>query len=167
MLCDVIYDQILYGQFTLSSFNNEARNAFVERTVTRHKPGTNYKVVDEPLVIFAVLQWLYHNTAFSVFKCLFRDIHKHQKRKNSFEAYLAFHVRTVFETALDLDAVFTFRDDFARRGRTDLAWQHETFELVTVFHADRNNPYVSVVTPSCGSAADVGFLAKSGKEVLE
>jgi hypothetical protein len=166
-LCEAIYDQILYGYFTLSSFTNEARDTFVEYGFARHKPGTNHTVIDEPLAILAALQWLYHSNTFSMFKCLSHDIHKHQKRKNGFEAYLVFYMRTVFETTPELDAVFTFRDDFARRGKTDLAWQHENFELVTVVHADRSNPHISVVTPSCGPAPKVGFLAKSGKEVLE
>ena len=60
-----------------------------------------------------------------------------------------------------------FESDFARRRQTDLAWQHENFELVTVVHADGNDPQVSVVTPSCGPASNVGFSAESGEAVLE
>jgi hypothetical protein len=166
-LCDVIYDQILYGSFTLSSFSSKSTDAFIEYGFARYKPGINDAVIDEPLPILAALQWLYHSGTFSMFKSLSRDIDKHQTRKNGFEAYLAFYMRTVFQTAPKLDEIFTFRDDFARRGGSDLAWQHEHFELVTVAHADAENPQVFVVTPDCGPASNVGFLAKSGEEVLE
>jgi hypothetical protein len=124
-------------------------------------------VLDEPLAILAAFQWVNKNAHFSLFECLRHDIERHSKRKNSFEAYLAFHLRKVFETSPELDAVFTFRDDFARR-MDSIPWQHEQFELVTVVAtADRNNPRISVVTPSCGSSSNIGFLADSGEEVLE
>jgi hypothetical protein len=163
-----IYDQILYGRYCLSSFTSEDRATFVEYGFARHKPGTKDTVLDEPLAILAALQWVNQNAKLSLFECLRHDIERHSKRKNGFEAYLAFHLRKVFETAPELDAVFTFRSDFAQRSRTDLPWQHENFELVTVVPTtDRNNPRVSVVTPSCGSSSNVGFVADSGEEVLE
>jgi hypothetical protein len=167
-LSRVIYDQILYGRYTLSAFSCEEKATFVRYGFARHKPGTDDTVLDEPLAILAALQWVNQNAKLSLFECLRHDIARHSKRKNGFEAYLAFHMRTIFETAPELDAVFTFRSDFALRGSTDLPWQHEKFELVTVVAtADRNNPRVSVVTPSCGSSSNIGLLATSGEEVLE
>jgi hypothetical protein len=167
-LSDAIYDQILYGRYSLSSFASAERAAFVQYGFARHKPGTNDEVLDEPLAILAALQWINQRANFSMFECLCRDIDRHSKRKNGFEAYLAFHLRKVFETAPALDTVFTFRSDFAKRGRTDLAWQHEYFELVTVVATeDGKNPHVSMVTPSCGSSSNVSFLPDSGEEVLE
>ena len=149
------------------SFTSKAKGAFIEYGFARKQPGIDDTVIDEPLAILAALQWLYHRETFSMFKCLSHNIHKHENRKNGFEAYLAFYMRTVFQTAPKLDTVFTFRSDFAQRGETDLAWQHENFELVTVVDANTTNPEVSVVTPSCGPASNVGFLAHSAKEVLE
>jgi hypothetical protein len=163
-----ICDQILYGRYSLSSFTSTERATFIQYGFARHKPGTNDEVLDEPLAILAALQWINQHAKFSMFECLRRDIERHSKRKNGFEAYLAFHLRKVFETAPRLDTVFAFRSDFAKRDREDLTWQRENFELVTVVAAeDRNNPHVSVVTPSCGSSSNVGFLADSGEEVLE
>ena len=167
-LANAIYDQILYGHYSLSSFSSQDRASFVEYGFARRKPGTRDTVLDEPLATLAALQWLNQSAHLSLFECLRRDIERHSKRKNGFEAYLAFHLRKIFETAPELDTVFTFRNDFARRGRTDIPWQHEQFELVTVVATeDRNNPRISVITPHCGPSSNIGFLAYSGEEVSE
>jgi len=97
MLCNAIYDQVLYGSHTLRRFADATRNAFLEIGFARHIHKVNYMVIDEPLAILAALQWLYNSQAFSMFKILRDNIHKHETRKNEFEAYLAFYMRTVFE----------------------------------------------------------------------
>jgi len=76
-------------------------------------------------------------------------------------------MRKVFEKVPKLCSVFTFREDFASRIGADLDWMSELFELLTVVHTDKNDPDISIVTPSCGPASNVGFLAISGEEVLE
>ena len=118
-------------------------------------------------MILAALRWLNQNAQLSLFECLRHDIERHSKCKNGFETYLAFHLRKVFETVPELDAVFTFRSDFARWITSDLSWQHENFELVTVVNANCKDPLVSVVTPSCGPSSNVGLLALRGEDVVE
>jgi hypothetical protein len=76
------------------------------------------------------------------------------------EPLLAYYIREIFETPQKLDAVFTFRSDFA--SRTDLSWQHDAFELVTVSRAK-----VSPITRNSGPSSSIGFIAVSGEEVLE
>jgi len=77
-----------------------------------------------------------------------------------------FYLRHVFDTASALDSIFTFREDFAKR--TDLAWQHEQFDLVTVVTpANKNDLQISVLTPSSGCSSNVGFTAKSGEDVAQ
>ncbi len=49
-------------------------------------------VVDEPLAVLAAVQWLDQNPEFSMFRHVYRDIHKHATRKNGFEAYLVFYL---------------------------------------------------------------------------
>jgi hypothetical protein len=167
-MSQVVHGQIVYGCHSLGSFTSAERATFVEYGFARHRNGINDTVLDEPLAILAALHWLNERPPFSLVECLRHDIGKHSNRKNSFESYLTFYLRKIFETAPTLDAVFTFRDDFARRGSTDLAWQHEKFELVTVTAtADRNNPLVSVVTPTSGPSSNIGFLAESGDDVLQ
>jgi hypothetical protein len=167
-LCSAVYDQILWGRYDLGSFTTIERATFVEHGFARRKSGTDQTVFDEPLAILAAINWLNQTARFSLFNYLRRDIHKHSKRQNGFEAYLAFYMRQIFETGAKLDSVFTFRDDFAARGGKDLTWQHEVFELVTVVGAaDRTNLDISVVTPSSGPSSSVGFLADSGEEVVE
>jgi len=158
-----IYDQILYGRYSLSAFASADRATFVEYGFARHKSTIRDTVIDEPLAILAALQWVNKSAKLSLFECLRHDIGRHSKRKNGFEAYLAFYLRKVFEMTPELDAVFTFRKDFA-----GLPWCHDKFELVTVSNpGNGSDPLISVVTPSCGPSSNVGFLANSGEEVLE
>jgi hypothetical protein len=90
-LCDAIYDQILYGRYTLSSFSTQEKATFVEYGFARHRRRDT--VIDEPLAILAGLQWISQSsTKFSMFKCLSRNINKHSNRQNGFEAYLAFYL---------------------------------------------------------------------------
>ena len=123
-------------------------------------------MIDEPLAILAARKWVNTSAKYQLSKYLLNNTHKHATRQNGFEAYLAFYIRAVFEGAPVLDAVFTFRDDFATQGRADLAWQHEQFELVTVVHS-RDERRVSVVTPSSGPSSNVGSSANSPREVLD
>ena len=160
MLADVVFTQFVYGSYSLSSIDSPYRATFVQYGFARHKTGTRTEVIDEPLIIFAALTWLKKQKQFSLLDCLRRDIHMHSTRRNGFEAYLAYYIREIFETPQKLDAVFTFRSDFA--SRTDLSWQHDTFELVTVSKAK-----VSPITKSSGPSSSIGFIAVSGEEVLE
>ena len=66
-------------------------------------------MVDEPMAILAAMKWLDQKPEFSMFTFLHRDIGKHTLRRNGFEAYLVFHLREAFKTALKLNEVFTFR----------------------------------------------------------
>ena len=101
-----------------------------------------------------------------MFRHLYRNIGNHAPRKNGFEAYLAFYLRKVFETTPTLDTVFTLRKEFVRR--KDLPWQHENFELVTVFATDdEHRPQVEVIMPFSGPSSTFGFLARSNEEVLD
>jgi hypothetical protein len=142
-------------------------DAFIEYGFARTKSGED--VIDEPLAITAAWNWFDTNKhyRYSLLDCLRRDIDKHAPRKNGFEAYLAFYVRKVFENTARLNEVFTFRSDFARRMNTDLPWQGEEFELVTVSIAeDTNQRTVSVVTPLSRPSSNVGFLASTDDDVL-
>jgi hypothetical protein len=119
-------------------------------------------VIDEPLAILAAMGWFTPSPRFSMFNRLHNDIDKHSPCQNGFEAYLAFYLRHVFVTAPALDEVFTFRYDFTQR--SDLAWQHEEFELVTVVDL-ANAPHVSVLTPSSGAFPNLGLLTEEDDQV--
>jgi hypothetical protein len=165
-LRNALFNQLLYGSYSLEAFEPEERDAVITMGFARHKPG-NITVIDEPLAILAGLTWLSAIAPLSLLECLRHDIGKHSPkhspRKNGFEAYLAFHLRKLFETTPKLNQVFTFRDDFARM--SDLSWQHEEFDLVTLCNSHESQ--ISVVTPSCGPSSNVGLLAQSNDEVLE
>jgi hypothetical protein len=116
------------------------------------------------MAILAAFHYLDRKASFSFSNCLHRNIDKHSPRTNGFEAYLAFYVRLVFARGIILDSIFPFRSDFAHR--SDLAWQHEEFQLVTVVATEnKDEPRISVVTPSSGPSSGFGFIAKSGEEV--
>jgi hypothetical protein len=157
MLADAIFTQFVYGSYSLGSIDSPSRATFVQYGFARHRTGTRAVVIDEPLMIFAALTWLKKQKHFSLLDCLRRDIHMHSTRRNGFEAYLAYYIREIFETPQKLDAVFTFRSDFA-----DLSWQHDAFELVTVSRAK-----VSPITRNSGPSSSIGFIAVSGEEVLD
>jgi len=163
-LRDILYDQLLYGKYNEDLFSTPQKELFVEYGFARHLPTKT--VIDEPLAILAARQWVDINTKHPLSKYLQNNIRKHVTRQNGFEAYLAFYFRAVFENTPVLDAIFTFRGDFAEQGKADLAWQHEQFELVTVVHSG-NELRVSVVTPSSGPSSNVGSLANSPREVLD
>jgi hypothetical protein len=160
-LSEVMFQQTLYGCYSLRSFTAAHRAKFIEYGFARHKPSVTSPVIDEPLAIMAALTWLNKNAHFSLVKCLRHDIGKHS---HGFEAYFAYYIRKVFETPKKLDEVFTFRSDFVKRA--DVAWQREDFELVTVVVADGGQPMVSVVRPFDGPSSNIGFRATSGEEVL-
>jgi hypothetical protein len=159
-LCKVIYEQILYKRYALHAFSQEDTASFVQYGFARHRDEK--MVINEPLAVLAAMRWFGQQSHFSMFNWLRSDINKHSKRQNGFEAYLTFYLRQVFEDTEKLDTVFTLRGDFAH-----LAWQREAFELVTVVNANCEKPRVSVVTPASGPSSNVGFLAESGKEVLQ
>ena len=165
-LSRVICEQVIYGRYSLGSLASSERSTFVEYGFARIKQVEGLTQLDEPLAILAAMQWVNNNAQLSMFECLQNDIGKHSHRQNGFEAYLAFHMRKVFETTPRLDSVFEFRSDFARRVQKDLSWLQEEFELVTV-STTNGVTNVSVVTPSCGPSSNIGFLANSGDEVLE
>ena len=165
-LCDVLYDQIVYGQYSLIPFApKDEIESFIEYGFARTRREDH--VIDEPLVIMAAWDWLDQNGHFKILNILQRSIGKHAPRKNRFEAYLAFYMRKVFERTPRLDDVFIFRKDFALRKSTDLSWLKDPFELVIVSTAaGTNERKISVVTPSCGPSSNVGFLAKTDDDVL-
>jgi hypothetical protein len=154
-----LFDQILYGSYTMDHFESKEQEKFIELGFARYKTGDK-TVIDEPLAILAAMHWLNNNAEFSLFEFLRHGIDKHSPRKNGFEAYLVFYFRKVFEVAPKLDEVFTFRDDFARM-REQIPWQSEEFELVTVTGTE-----VSAVMPSCGPSSNVGLMA-SNNDVSE
>lgn len=125
-------------------------------------------VIDEPLVIMAAWNWLEMNGHFSLLQLLQLEVGKHATRKNGFEAYLTFYIRKVFESKTTrLNDIFIFRSDFARREDSDLSWQKDEFELVTVSTpAGTDQQKISIVTPSCGPSSNVGFLAQTDDAVL-
>jgi hypothetical protein len=123
-------------------------------------------VIDKPLAILTAVQWLNQMSHFAMFKYLLHDIDSHCYRQNGFEGFLVFYLRMVFKTVPQLERVFTFRKDFAEWRETDLAWQQEQFELVTIVN-NSNGPQVSVVTSSSGGLSSIGFIAASGREVLD
>jgi len=173
VLCDALYGQIIYGSYSLTSFLTDVDiESFIEhgiaRTISIEHVTDEEHIIDEPLAIMALSNWLDEKRRFSLLDCLRREIGKHAPRKNAFEAYLAFYVRKVFEKTARLNDVFTFRNDFARRKRLDLSWQMEEFELVTVsIPAGTDKQKISVVTPSCGPSSNAGFLAKTDDDVLK
>lgn len=146
--------------------------AFIEhgfaRTISRKHIIDEEHVIDEPLAIMAVSNWLDEKRRFSLLECLQREISKHAPGKNAFEAYIAFYVRKAFEKTARLNDVFTFRRDFARRKDSDLSWQTDEFELVIVsIPAGADERRISVVTPSSGPSSNLGFLAKTDDDVLK
>jgi hypothetical protein len=165
----VLYEQIVYGSYTLSS-NAPQKDikTFIEYGIARTK-SEKTDVIDEPLAIMAAWDWLDSDdrAPYSLLDSLQDDIEKHAPRKNGFEAYLAFYVRKALEESTKLNNLFTFRSDFALRKYSDLSWQEENFELVTVsISEDTNQQAVSVVTPLSGPSSNVGFLAETDEDVL-
>ena len=157
---------MVYGSFSLAPFapKNEI-GTFIEFGVARTR--LEEQVIDEPLAIMAISNWLYEEGRFSLLDCLRRELGKHAPRKNGFQAYLAFYIHKVFEKASRLNDVFSFRGDFARRQGSDLPWQSEEFELVTVSSpVGTGEQQTSVVAPLRGPSSNVGFLAKTDDEVL-
>ena len=159
---NAVYDQIYCGDYALTEFSEKEKESFIVYGFARHRDDK--KVIDEPLALLAALHWANRSTEFSLFKWACRDIANHSQHKNGFEVYLTYYLRKVFEETPELDAVFTFRSDFA--SRRDLAWQHEIVELVSVTDME-NEPQICVTTLSSGPASNVGFKAESDAEVLE
>jgi hypothetical protein len=86
VLCDVLYGQIVHGSYSLKSFEPEHVASFIQFGFARTKSGEN--VIDEPLAIMAMWNWLGgkgHFSAFSLFDCLQRKIGTHAPRKNGSE----------------------------------------------------------------------------------
>jgi len=162
ILCDMLYQQILYGFFTFPEFS-EKNASFVQYSIARYKGQWNTEpVMDEPLVILAAMRFLHQQQKNWTFNYLRLEIHDHSSRRNGLEGYLVYYLREVFTNAKKLDTIFTLRHDFHR-----LAWQHEEFELVTVVNANQDKPQVSVVTPTSGPSSHVGLRANSGEEVVQ
>jgi hypothetical protein len=166
VLCDILYGQIVYGCYSLNLFApKDDIGAFIEHGFALTRSGED--VIDEPLAIMAAWNWLDENGLFLLLDCLQREVGKHAPQKKGLEAYLAFYVRKVFEKTTRLNDIFTFRSDFACRTESDLSWQKEEFELVTVsIPPDKDEWEISTVTPSCGPSSNIGFLAKTDDDVL-
>lgn len=154
---------MVYGCFHLTPFAPEDDiKALIEYGFARTRSGED--VLDEPLAIMAAWNRLEDKDHFSLLDCLQQEIGKHAPRKNAFEAYLAFYLRKVFEKSARLNDVFIFRSDFA--SKSDLSWQAEEFELVSVSKAGTDEQKISIVTPSRGPSPNVGLLAQTNDDVL-
>ena len=166
-LAGVLYDQMLYGTYSLMKFSEEEQAPFIEYGFARTRAGptspkTSQTVLDEPTAILAAMTWVDQNTQLSVSEALRHDIGKPSNTGNGFENYLAFYVRTFFKTPKKLDELFEFRSDF-----DEIDWKSEKFELVTVSRAaGSDQPLVSIVTPASGPSSNIGLRAKTGEDVL-
>jgi hypothetical protein len=167
VLSHVLYDQLLYGRFSLGAFSPKEKDDFVRYGFARYVNHGKDVTFDEPIVILAVYHWLVLKGKFSLYECALHNLSNHASRQNGFEAFLVLYMRLVFETSPVLSEIFTFRSDFARRVTTDLAWQNEPFELVTVAKGQDNTHNICVVTPFSGPSSVWGFTADSGKDVVE
>jgi hypothetical protein len=138
----------------------------MEYGLARIKMGEN--VIDESLPITAAWNWFDIKGSLQQYTLLdhLRRHINHAPRGNGFKAYLAFYFRKVFEKGAKLDDVFTFRSDFALRKKSDLSWQKERFELVAL-SAPAGTHQVSLVTPSRGPCANIGFEAESDDDVVD
>ena len=145
-LCDIVFSQMLFGECLLDDFGDQVKEDFVQYGFARFARGTT--MIDEPLAILAAIEWLSQDPKFSLSHRLHRDIGKHSPRQNGFEVFLTFYLRYVFERAPALDEVFTFRSDYAKG--SDLAWQREKFELVTVV-GPADNIKITPLTSYSGS----------------
>ena len=103
VLWRALYGQIVYGSYTLNSFvrKEDDIKALIECGFARTRSGE--AVIDEPLAIMAAWKWFDNKRQFSLLNCLQEDVGKYSPRKNGFEAYLAFYLRKVFETATRLN----------------------------------------------------------------
>jgi hypothetical protein len=163
-LSEALWDQFLYGSCSLKESSSDVREKFIEVGFARYKWKARIEVViDEPLPILAAAHWLNQRAAFTLLEGLRHNIARHSPRKNGFEAYLAVHLRKVFETPQKLNEVFTFRSDFA--SRDNLSWQRDDFELVTVT-TSLGRRQISPVTPSSGPSCNFG-LRGGINELLE
>ena len=163
-LCNILHEQFLYGHYVRDCLTPPQQAIFVEYGFARHRDAET--VIDEPLAILAALRWMKRSTEYSLFKRLYCNIDNHSTHWNGFEACLVFYLRTVFQDAPPLHAIFPFRSDFAWRANTDRVWQYEEFKLVMVVDS-RNTPRISVVSPSSGPSPNIGFQAQSGRDVLD
>jgi hypothetical protein len=166
-LSHAIYDQLLYGRFSLVAFSCKEKEDFVQYGFARYVNQGKEVMFDEPMPILAAYKWLDSHGKFSLDECMRRNISNHAPRQNGFESFLIFYTRLVFETSPVLSEIFTFRSDFARRVTKDLAWQNEQFELVTVSAGQDNTHNISIVTSSCGPSSILGYTADTGQEVVE
>ena len=163
-LAGILFDQMLYGTYSLMEFSTEERANFIEYGFARTKagPGSPQTVLDEPIAILAAMNWVNQNAQLSFSECIRHDIGKHSNTGNGFENYLAFYVRKFFETPKNLDELFEFRSDFNK-----INWKSEEFELVTVScPGDSDQPHISIVTPASGPSSNIGLRAIKGEDVL-
>lgn len=162
-----LFDQAIYGTYSLQSFAAEERATFVEygfaRTVTKTQSKATQTVLDEPIAILAALNWANQSASLSQSEWLRHDIGKHSNTGNGFENYFAFYVRNFFEAPKRLTELFKFRSDFDKT----IDWKSEEFELVTVSRQrDSGGPLVSIITPDSGPSSNLGFRAEKGEDVL-
>ena len=115
-LATALFDQVIYGTYSLQSFAVEERATFVEygfaRTVTITQSKATQTVLDEPIAILAALNWVNQTASLSHSEWLWHDIGKHSNMGNGFENYLAFYIRRFFEVPQKLSELFKFRSDF-------------------------------------------------------
>ena len=165
-LATALFDQVIYGTYSLQSFATEERATFVEygfaRTVTMTNSRATQTVLDEPIAILAALNWVNQTASLSHLEYLRHDLGKHSNKGNGFENYLAFFVRRFFEVPQRLTELFKFRSDFDK-----INWKSEEFELVTVSRPlGSGQPHVSIVTSDSGPSSNIGFRAEKGEDIL-
>ena len=163
-LAGVLFDQILYGTYSLMEFSEDEQATFIEFGFARTKAGpiSPQTVLDEPVAILAAMTWVDKNGLLSFSEVLRHDIAKHSNTGNGFENYLAFYVRAFFETPKKLDELFEFRFDF-----NEIDWKSDEFDLVTVSYPEGSDrPHVSIVTPTSGPSSNFGLRAETGEDVL-
>ena len=166
-LATALFDQVIYGTYSLQSFAPEERATFVEygfaRTVTITTSRATQTVLDEPIAILAALNWVNQTASLSHSEYLRHDLGKHSNKGNGFENYLAFYVRRFFEVPRRLTELLKFRSDFDKI----IDWKSEEFELVTVSRpCSSGQPHISIVRPGSGPSSNIGFRAAEGEDVL-
>ena len=166
-LATALFDQLIYGIYSLQSFATEVRATFVEygfaRTVTMPTCRATRTVLDEPIAILAALNWVNQTASLSHSEYLWHDLGKHSNMGNGFENYLTFYIRRFFEVPRRLTELLKFWSDFDKI----IDWKSEEFELVTVSQpCSSGQPHISIVTPDSGPSSNIGFRAAKGEDVL-
>ncbi|PVF91660.1 hypothetical protein CPB86DRAFT_820309 [Serendipita vermifera] len=175
LLAKMLRAQLFSGMYRPQKMDAKGKLDFIQYgfaraviTLTKDRPSVETIVIDERIPALIALKYLNNETSNTLFAGLYGDIFQHSPHGNGFEQYLAFYMRVAFEYSPTLDTIFHFRSDFAQRRNKDLKWQRRKFNLVTIWKGlDESDSSISIVTPSCGPSANLGFKADSIREVWE